>query len=410
MRKLSKIRKLVGCCLLFFHCLILGGCWDRREMEERHFVLAAGIDLADAGLKPGQNPDVTRTETFVQPHGSKRYRLSLQILDISPSGGGGGDSGSKGGGTKTYVISNTGESLFEMNRDMLGQISNTLWWEHVQTLIISEAVVKEIGLKQIFDWFLRNHEMRWRIKVLITPGEARPLLEYQPPTGEPGGIYLANIVRNHPKSGHISGARTDLGFASQALDNNADIFLPRVEMVDDVVKISSIAAFKKDKFVGYFDNYANKGGKFIVGTEKSALITINCPDHPENVCVFELYRHDTRLKPQVVDGNISFNLDIAMIGNLAEMQCPSTEHNTQDPKYIRSLEILFAEEVKRSALYSWHTMQSLRVDSLRLGAKLQAHEPKTWEKVKDQWNDTYLPNVPLNVSVNVTIRGVGEHK
>ena len=397
--------------LLCFLCVILSGCWDRQEMEERHFVLAAGIDLADEGLTPGQKTEDTRNETFVQPNGKKRYRLSLQILDLKPGSQNSGDTDTKQSGkTKTFVISNTGESLFEMDRDMLGQVNKNLWWEHMQTLIISEAVVKEVGLKPIFDWFLRDHEMRWRIKVLITPGETRSLLEYQPNTGEPGGIFFANILRNHPKAIQIAGAKADLGFASQALDNNSDIFIPRIDLKNDGAKITGAALFKKDKFAGYIDDYAVMGIKFIKGTEKSALITIKPPDYPNNIVVFEVFRHDTRLKPHVVDGNIYFTLDISMIGNIAEIQLPTEKLDLSDSQNIRQLEILFAEEVKQAVLYAWQTAQTKKIDFLLAGVALQEHEPAVWEQIKDSWPDEIFPNTPLIVSVNVTIHGIGEHK
>jgi Ger(x)C family germination protein len=378
-------------------------------MEERHFVLAAGIDLADEGLKSNQSPDVRRTETFVQPHGGKRYRLSLQILNLKPGGGGDDGDSEKDSDKRTYVISNTGQSLLEMTRDLLGQDNKNLWWEHLQTIIISEAVLKETGLKPIFDWFLRDREMRWRIRVFVTPGPARPLLEYQPPSGEPGGIFFAGIMQNHRKDIHLAGARTDLGWASQALDNDDDIVLPRIELKDKVLKVNGTAAFNKDKFVGYLDDYAIKGVRFINGIEKSADVTIDSPDYPGGICVFELFRHDTRLRPHIKDGQVYFTLDISMVGNINEMQEPGSSNKTSDPEYIRKLEVLFAEEVKKSALYAWRTMQAMHIDRFGLNGKLEAHETETWEKLKDKWDEIY-PTVPLVVSVNVTIRGIGEHK
>lgn len=111
---------------------------DRHELEERRLVLAIAIDRADRGLGPDQGSNVSQVETFVQPYGSKRYRLSFQVLNIVPSQG---NVTSPQGQMGTYVASNTGESVFEMIRDMLGQVDQALWFEHVQTIIISEAVV-----------------------------------------------------------------------------------------------------------------------------------------------------------------------------------------------------------------------------------------------------------------------------
>jgi len=52
----------------------------------------------------------------------------------------------------------------------------------------------------------------------------------------------------------------------------------------------------------------------------------------------------------------------------------------------------------------------LQVDASVFGAKLKAHEPVVWEKVKDRWNDEVFPTVSLLVSVNVVIENIGEHK
>lgn len=401
-------KEFLACCILICWCLLTAGCWDRHELQERNFVLAVGIDMADAGLKPGikpeQGPELNRTETFLQPHGAKRYRLSLQILKLK-SGGEGKDD------TKTYVISNTGESMFEMIRDMLGQSSKSLWFEHVQAIIISEAVLKQTRLSEVLDFFMRDSEMRSRIKLYVTAGQARSLLEYNPPSKEAGGLYLAGLSRLHTRNIHVAGSHTDLGFIIQYIDNNMDIVLPRMEIEDKVVKLGGLALFKKDQFIGYADEYAVAGRKFIAGTEKSAIITVPSPDHPERQVIFELYRHDTRLRPHIDGDNIYFSLDINMYGNLGEMQGDIEIADTMDSQYRRKLEIAFAEEIKHAVLYAEDVFQKqMRVDSAGLFAgKMRAYEPDAWVKVKDEWNEIYA-EIPLVISVNVYIENIGSHK
>lgn len=398
----------MGCMVLLFLCLLLAGCWDRRELQERNFVLAVAIDMADAGVKPGLDPEqnlkVNKTETFVQPHGIKRYRLSLQLLKFIPGGEGKDNS-------KTYVISNTGESFFEMVRDMLGQSSKSLWFEHLQVIIISEAVLKQTGLNEILDFFKRDSEMRSRIKIYITPGTARDLLEYNPPTKEAGGMYLADLIRLHSRNNHIAGSRTDLGYTVQYFDTGSNILLPRIQIADKVVKLGGSAVFKKDRFIGYADEYAVAGLKFMYGTEESAVIVAEAPNKPGQQMVFELFRDDTRLTPHVDNGTIYFTLDINMYGNLGEVQSDIGGENTLDPQYLHTLEAAFAEEIKRNVLYADTVFKKqMRVDCIsRFAGKLKAHEPDTWEKVKDQWDDIY-PTIPLIVSVNVSIQKVGSHK
>lgn len=403
-------RRLFGCVLITAVGLLISGCWDQRDLEDRRFVLAVAIDRADQGLGPEQGEDVSQTETFVQSHGSKRYRLSLQLMDIAPSKSGSpGGPGGPQAETTTYVISNTGESMFEMIRDMLGQVDRTLWLEHVQAIIISEAAARQGGLEPIFDFFRRDRETRRLVKVFITSGEARPLLDYQPPNGEPSGIFIANSLRLYRKDPHMPGWPTDVRDIAQSIDNKSRVLLARIELVDNVMKIGGMGLFKKGKFVGYVDEYATQGGNFLRGIEKSALITMECPEHPGKILVFELFRHNTKLTPHVDGENIYYTLDIAMRGNLGETQC-GRQHDTMDAKVIHKVEELAAEEVKRNTLYAFHTYQDLKVDVSGFGAKLKAHEPLAWEKVKDRWNDEVFPQVSLIVSVNVVIENIGAHK
>jgi len=396
---------VIACIVLICLSILTAGCWDRRELQERNFVLAVAIDTADVG-KPGMKPEneaeVKSAETFVQPHGTKRYRLSLQILKL------GGDEQAK---SKTYVISNTGDSMFEMVRDMLGQSSKSLWFEHIQVIIISEAVLQEAGLGEILDFFRRDSEMRSRIKVYITPGEARALVEYTPQSKEAGGLYLSEIIRLHTRNTHVAGARTDLGFVSQYLDNNIDIMLPRIEVADKVVKVGGAAIFSKDRFVGYADEYAVAGRKFVAATEKSAIVTVPCPNHPDHQVIFELYRHDTRLSPHIDGDRIYFILDITMYGNIGELQGDIENDDTMDSQYIHKLEAAFANEIEHNVRYSQDVFQKqLKADPLNaFTKKMKVYKPETWEKVKDQWDDIY-PEIPLIISVNVSIRGIGSHK
>jgi Ger(x)C family germination protein len=368
--------------------------------------MAVGIDLANEGKKPGEKAEVRRVETFVQEQGGKDYRLSLQLLRLTATTGTQGETASEP--SKTFVISDTGSSLFEMERDMFGQSSKSLYFEHLNAIVISENAVKKNGLQPLLDFFLRDSEMRWRIKVFITPGEARPILEFVPPTGEPGGKYLTEIISNHRKGSHLAGARTDLGYISQALDNGLDVMIPRIEMADKVIKVGGLAAFKHDQFIGYVDEYVVRGIKMIVGTEKAFLITVECPQHPGNTLSFEIFHHDTVLTPHVEGNNVYFTLDIFMQGNLGEVTCAG-KHDTRDFAYLRTAERLFADEVKRNAEFTLSELQRLQVDSLQLGAMVKGDYPDFWAQYGERWDDIY-PTIPMIISVNVVIRDIGEHR
>lgn len=403
-------RKAAAWLILICLCLAVSGCWDRRELQERNFVLGIGIDYADVP-QDKQQAEQRRVLSFYQPNGQKRYEMSLQILNLSPSGGSGeggtGGGGSKGGG-KTYVISNTGQSLFEMVRDMAGQVARSLWFEHIQTVVINEDVLKQDGLLPIVDFMRRDSEMRSRIRVLATPNKAKDILSYQPPNQEAGAIHLSGILRNHIKNTHVISAQSDFGYLMQYLANNKDMMIPRVELAGSKLKVGGAAIIRKNNMVGTFDEYAVKGARYLRTTVKSDVITVNCPEHPENIFVFEVFRYDAQLTPhRDNNGTLYYTFDIYLLGNIGELQICPGGHDLNNVQFIRLLETTFAEAVKSNIEYTVREAQQLGTDVLGFDTKLKGTYPEMWEQVKDHWDEIFS-SIPVHISVNVTIRGTGE--
>ncbi|HWR09446.1 Ger(x)C family spore germination protein [Sporomusa sp.] len=387
--------------LLIALCLPLAGCWDQKELQNRHFALAVAIDAADGSESAAEN--------FIQPYGGKQFRMSVELLDFEPSQ-------SERGRTspiKTYVVSNTGRSFFEMNRDMTGQLGKTISWEHIQAIVISEAALEAGGLDQLIDWFLRDNEMRWRMRLYITPGEAKSIIKYKSPSGEPAGIFLANAARNAFRNPHIVGINEDIGFTSGRLDKNLPLVLPKIELTENIIKLGGAAIIgKTGRLAAYLNDYDTMAEKFILGLEKGAVITTRCTAHPDYVLLYELFRHDTRLRAHVSGDNIYYTLDITMYGNIGELQrCPEPhDHANDDPEYVHKLELQFAKEVKQMVEHGLKVQQDMGIDVLSFGRELKIRYPGKWEEVKDRWDQDVFPTIPMVVSVNVNITRVGEHK
>ena len=395
--------RIVAIGIGIYACMLTSGCWDLKETQDRNFVLLVAVDDANIATKSESEKQKASIQTFAQKTGTKEYMLTLQILKLVKS-----ESKEEGkASTKTYVISNTGKSLFEMVRDMLGQSSKSLYWEHLAAIVISEAAVKKQGLLPIIDFFHRDPEMRWRTKVFIAPGEAKAIAQFSPPNGETGGRYLDGMIRNHKKNIHVAGAKTDIGFISQAMDNGADYAVPRVDYEDNVLKIGGTALFKNNMLVGYADEYITQGIRFIYGTERSAVITAQCPGRPDEVVVFELFKNDTKLIPHIDGDNVYLTLDIAMRGNIGELN-DVIKHDINDMEFLHLMEQAIAEVVARNVQDSWAFQQRLGVDIPNVKARFKGYHPFDWKKIEDRWEQIF-PTIPLIVSVNVTIMGIGEH-
>lgn len=379
----------MGGVLLIVACLLVSGCWDRRELQDRNFVMAVGIDAVE------QRQEETPRG---QAESNAKYQISLQVLRV-----GGGQSSAR-----TYVISEQGQSIFAAVRSLLSQSSKSLWFEHVQSIIISEQVLKQAPLETFLDFFRRDAEMRWRIKVFVTPGQARELLEYQPPSGEAGGVVFANSIRMHGRVLHIAGARTDLGFIVQELDSGIDVIIPRIEKAGDTVKIGGVAAFRHNQFVGYLDEAATAGIKIIRGTEQSGIIRAPCPHQDGGWVVFQITRHHSEVKPQLENGQLRFLFKTELSGGLSEVQECTNGEEVNNAEFATAAEQAVEKEVARLMRYGARQTQLLGIDCLNLGGILRARYPQIWQQYQNNWPQTYAEIIgEPQVTVHIQYGGEG---
>jgi len=397
-------RRAVLAAVLAAVCLLTAGCWDRVEIQDRAFVLAVAVDVAEEGAD--REPGRVRVEGYAHAAPADRYRLTFQVLRFGEAKDGQDRKG--GGGGRTFLVTGRGPAMLEAVRDALGESSKGLWFENMQVLILSQKVAERHGLAPLLDFFRRDGEMRGRAQLYITPGEAAKLLEIAPPSGEPGGVFLANVARRNPKDIHLPTVRTDISAASMALDNKADMIIPALEAAGGTMKVKGAALFKGDKFLGYQDEYFIRGARFIRANEKSVAISFECKAHPGSAVTFELFRHQTVLTPHVEGDRVRFTLDIAMRGNLDEIQCRH-QHDTLDAEYFEKAQKLVAAEVERSIRHTLAIAQPLGWEMFFFKQSLRAYKPGDWERLKDRWEEIY-PTVPVEVKVRVSIIGVGEHK
>jgi Ger(x)C family germination protein len=384
-------------------CLLTAGCWDRVEIQDRAFVLAVAVDVPEEGTD--KQPGKAKVESYAHPAPDDRYRVTYQVLRFGEARGGQDRPAAE---SKTFLVTGRGPAMLNAVRDALGESSKGLWFENLQVVIYSQKAAERYGLAPLVDFFRRDAEMRGRAQIFITPGEAAKLLQITPPSGEPGGVFLANVARRYKKGIHLATARTDINIASQAIDAKADMALPVLEPVGQTMKIKGTALFKGIQFLGYQDEYFVRGMRIIRATEKSAAISFECPVHAGSAVTFELFRHQTILKPHVEGERVWFTLDIAMRGNLDEVQC-GHQHDTLDPEYIDKAQQLVAAEVERNIRHTLAVAQPLGWEMFYFKRSLRAYKPGDWERIKDRWEEIY-PTVPVEVKVKVSIINVGEHK
>src|SRR5699024_9162488 len=140
---------------LFLFCLFfLAGCWDQVEIEERAFLAAIAIDLAE---EQGEHTTFELTEQLIVPRG-----LGTII---------------QAGDAQAYRnLSQTGESIYDINTSIFRQENRKINIEHLNLIIVSsELAQKENLFANVLDVFIRQQYMRRGIFIAIADGKAKDL-------------------------------------------------------------------------------------------------------------------------------------------------------------------------------------------------------------------------------------------
>ena len=396
--------------LITISMLIFTGCWDRRDIEDRGYVLGIAVDSYTPSNSQAKG-DEAKKEEFEETQtaiGQPIYEMTVQlpIIKRSPSLAASG-AGSSGGQPKTWQISQSGNAFISMEREMESRTSLTLYYEHLQVLILSDKVLKD-GLHNMIDFFLRHREMRTSVSLFVAEGSAKKILEVVPQEEDHSSTYLFELPINADKNAGIA-YKHNLGEAMNCLRSGDAFVLPRVEATKDEIKITGGALIKDGKMVGWADELDIEVTNIIADKYKGGTVMGRMPGNNEAIIVMEVTSARTKVVPIIENGELRFDVDIKMKGKYAE-QVGVTSGGRVDKNFIKECEKEFAKTIETRCKKTIEKMQKeYNVDVFQLNRIVRTQKPAYWEEVKDDWDEIFQ-NLDINVKANVTIQIIGVKK
>ena len=351
-------RRLLAAALVIT-ALLTGGCWDRKEIENRGYVLGAALDHASP--EPKGRYDLDRA---FQQAGTRKYRLSYELPNFKK-----GVSGEQSG-YESKVFSAEGETVYAASRAIASKLQLQIFLEDNQVLLISEEVARE-GIKEIFDVFLRYPGMRRRATVLITKGRAEDFLKRKPKSGTALNSLnypkFATTVRKVPTLASVS----EVGYFSEALRGKKGFTAPVVYMEKDEVKAAGGALFNsKGQLMGIADEYETVGGKIWRNKFPQGAIVVSHPDKPETIVVFDINESKTTVKPDFSGDTVRFIVEGKFSGTIGESE-PVEEKPFSDEKNQNAIAQAVAAELTKHAYAALTKLQTVHADALALGDLIQ---------------------------------------
>lgn len=386
-------RRILLATLCLMLCLILTGCWSRRELNDLAIASAIGID------KSGD-----------------QYRVTVQIVvpnEVAQKKGGGYE-------TPVTVYTTKAKTVFEAIRKMTTIAPRKVYLAQLHVIVLSEALARE-GIGEVMDFLARNHEIREediytlisrgtsaeetlkvlthlnKIPALQVYGSLKALEKYWAPTTASrldDVLFDLTISSKHPT---IAGVKINNEKKDEDSKKNVE-----QSQSPSYLKLEGTGVFRNDKLIGWMDETESKGFNYITNKVRKTVGYVSCSEG--RVLALDVFRTKTKLTGEIKEGEPTIHVDIKVEANLADVEC---KMDLTDPKVVELVQGKTSEKIHNIIETTLDKVQhEYKTDIFGFGEALHRSNPETWKKIRSNWHKIF-PNVPVKVVSDVKIRNMG---
>lgn len=370
-------------CMIMLLCLSLTtGCWDREELSERAFDLAASGDINKDGT-------YTTAGQFIVPS-----RVSQ-----SSSGGTGGD--------KPYFIEvGNGKSILESIQKVRQKLSRIITRGHRRNFYLGEDLAKH-GIKDMLDAFSRDPGNRIRLDLWVVKGgtglEALQVPYPLEKTPSDASVKIHKAV----------GGTTGTSYLDFMMDSSSDGSYPTLPAIDIVqgnspqrtIRFYGRAIFNHNyQLMGYLNFVEGAYRQWILNGISYFDLVENMPDGAGTVGLI-VTNFGSKLKSSMTtDQKVKMEIELTGIGHIGEN---NTNFDLTENKNLILVQNTINSKTSEHVLEMITKVQKeFGTDVFGFNQTFNRQHPLQWKKVKEQW-DTIFPNIEIKVNVNINVKYVG---
>ncbi|MCT4566191.1 MAG: Ger(x)C family spore germination protein [Maledivibacter sp.] len=372
--------------------LLLSGCWDKVEIDERAFITAIGYDMYEGRDREKEE----KLEKETQEQSIERYVRTVTYPNVSVIAG-------KGEGDPFFIYTTTCVSWADGRQQVALRDNKNFYVYHLKTVIFSEEVAKDEKLfREMFDTFQRSVFLNRKLYFFITPDKAKDVLNTDTGKNMDVGLYIEELMDKEIKPTRMS--RSDLGtIVIDLMESNAAL-APRIIKSKDGLKVSGAAILKDNKMIGMLGELETRDALVLKGDIKSADYTFKVDD--KFIAVNQTSLKSKMKAYEDKDGKINVDFKITAEGDIIQHYF-DTPNEPFDDKYINKVNKKLNELLSKELEDLFKKVQrDFEADIFKVGENLRKFEPDTWEKIKNNWEEVY-PKVKVNVDYKMNIRRVG---
>jgi len=383
-------KKLVRLVIFVLLPILLTGCWDRWEIENRGMVLGMGLDRADKPVDPGS--PAARSERSI--------KATMQVGLPAEAAGSPGGGGASENAVPFWNLVTIATSLEGAVQEAASRIYRAPYFGFLQVLVLGEDLARD-GLDGITDMLFRLSEVRRSALVYVAEGEALEVLELKPKFQPINAIYLGRLAENASQNAQMIPEK-DLGDLSRALHEGRPFVLGRIIPGKDDAKLSGSAVFDGERLAGWLSETETEGYRWVTGQVKGGLLKTTIDGRE---VVFRIQNASTTIIPRLEEDRPVFKLKIKAEGSISEDQSLKSIEQPRvleeiDQSLMQQLEALTVDTVQR-------VQETFGLDIFGFGKALERRYPAYWQEIEERWNGEIFPLVDVEVETEIFIRRAG---
>jgi spore germination protein KC len=392
-KSLKTVARLLMVLLLI---MPIGGCWQRRELNETAFVLGMGLDKAPSG-----------------------YKVTLQVVipsAITPQGAGGGG----GVGVPVVVSTFVVPTLYETQRQYALNSSRAAYYGHIRVLVIGEELARS-GIGETLDVLKRSREPRDDYYVMVARNNtAENVLGILTPLNK---LPASKLFESLGKSQKISAKTVAVPFRrliEDLLYEGINPVLTGLEIVGDsktgkkqsnleettpkaIMRFSNVAVFREDKMLGWLDDNETIGYNYVTDNVVQSTGPVEGEDG-RPIIIGALQTSTTR-KVKIVNGMPNIFLHVKATCNVQEVL---SRDDLSKEEVIKELERKAEERITfRMRTAVEQIIERFNADIMGFGQSIYRANPKAWAKLQEERGDDYLKSLPIHYKTTVRINRIG---
>lgn len=368
-------------------CLLIStSCWDGIEINRRAVIFSLGID---------KNEDIGDVDDIDYP---KRYLVSYAIPDMGKVSG--ADSISKDVVTIETAESTTFSTTIEQVQT---RTQDTINFGHTKAILLGADLLRDpVMMKEIIDSLERNMLFTRSTPLFAVRDTAQEVIDVKNEQHPMIGLYIMNYVNNTERA--VSRYKEALlGNTIRNLRENKAAIIPIIDIVDDSkIEIKGGALLKDFKLQAWFSPEEVRGILWAEGKVRGATIPVPAG---ESYLSYTVRKQDSKIRFDKEGEQLLCHIDIMNEGEIGEYYINSSDSLT-DLESVEEIESKISRVIKQEITHLISETKEYNTDIIGLGTELYRQDPKWWDLVVDDWDETYK-NIEINVTVDTKIRRTG---